>query len=196
MKIMKRLSLGACLTGVLFAGMITAHAYTILCAGGFSPVPTKVVSFNGFSSSLNSAISNACSAWNSAGAGTLVTRSNSTHDHVKFPLKNGANEITYHEPGKNGNMMVTRLTAVKLVGTIAYNTEVDIDVNGSYAWSTTGDPNAYDFQNCITHEIGHLLGLNDEYSKTDSTMYSVTKMGETQKRTLAQDDKNGIGVIY
>ena len=79
---------------------------------------------------------------------------------------------------------------------VAYNTEVDINVNTAYPWATTGDPYAYDFQNCFTHELGHLLGLNDENSKSDSTMYSITALGETKKRTLAQDDKNGIGVIY
>ena len=114
----------------------------------------------------------------------------------QFPLKNSANQITHINMGKNKMMMDTRLTQVKIVGSVAYNTEVDINVNTAYPWSTTGDPNAYDFQNCFTHELGHLLGLNDENSKSDSTMYSVTSVGETKKRTLAQDDKNGIGVIY
>ena len=196
MKIKKKISFAICLTATLVAGMVTAHAYTILSAGGFSPVPTQVVSYNGFSSSINSAISNACAAWNGAGAGTLVRRSGSTHSNTQFPLKNGANQITHSNMGKNKTMMDTRLTEVKIIGTVAYNTEVDINVNTAYPWSTTGDPYAYDFQNCFTHELGHLLGLNDENSKSDSTMYSVTALGETKKRTLAQDDKNGIGAIY
>ena len=177
MKNKKRIPFAVCLTAALFAGMVTAHAYAILAAGGFTPVPTQVVPYKGFSSSINSAISSACSAWNGAGAGSLVTRSSSTHSNTQFPLN-------------------TRLTEVKIVGVIAYNTEVDINVNTAYPWSTTGDPNAYDFQNCFTHELGHLLGLNDENSKSDSTMYSVTSVGETKKRTLAQDDKNGINAIY
>ena len=196
MTIKKRIPFAVCLTATLLAGMVSAHAYAILSAGGFSPIPTQVVSYKGFSSSINSAISSACSAWNGAGAGTLVTRSSSTHSNTQFPLKNNVNQITHTNMGKNKMMMDTRLTQVKIVGSVAYNTEVDINVNTAYPWSTTGDPNAYDFQNCFTHELGHLLGLNDENSKSDSTMYSVTSVGETKKRTLAQDDKNGIGVIY
>ena len=196
MKIRKKISFVVCLTAMLFAGMVSAHAYAILSAGGFSPVPTQVVSYKGFSSSINSAISSACSEWNGAGAGTLVTRSGSTHSNTQYPLKNGANQITHINMGKNNMMMDTRLTEVTIVGSVAYNKEVDINVNTAYPWSTTGDSNAYDFQNCFTHELGHLLGLNDENSKSDSTMYSVTSVGETKKRTLAQDDKNGIGVIY
>ena len=62
MKNKKRIPFAVCLTAALFAGMVTAHAYAILAAGGFTPVPTQVVPYKGFSSSINSAISSACSA--------------------------------------------------------------------------------------------------------------------------------------
>ena len=88
MKFKKRISFAICLIATLCAGMVTAHAYAILTKGGFRPIPTQVVSYNGFSSSINSAISSACSAWNGAGAGTLVTRSSSTHSNTQFPLRN------------------------------------------------------------------------------------------------------------
>ena len=101
MKNKKRIPFAVCLTAALFAGMVTAHAYAILAAGGFTPVPTQVVPYKGFSSSINSAISSACSAWNGAGAGSLVTRSSSTHSNTQFPLKNGANQITHTNMGKN-----------------------------------------------------------------------------------------------
>ena len=128
MTIKKRIPFAVCLTATLLAGMVSAHAYAILSAGGFSPIPTQVVSYKGFSSSINSAISSACSAWNGAGAGTLVNRSGSTHSNTQFPLKNSANQITHINMGKNKMMMDTRLTQVKIVGSVAYNTEVDINV--------------------------------------------------------------------
>ena len=62
MKFKKRISFAICLIATLCAGMVTAHAYAILTKGGFRPIPTQVVSYNGFSSSINSAISSACSA--------------------------------------------------------------------------------------------------------------------------------------
>lgn len=181
----------------LFSGVATAYAYAILSGGGFSPIPAKLVPYKGFSSAINSAITSACSAWNGAGQGTLLTRSTSTHtNNSQFPLKNGANQISSLNAGVNHDVMSTRVVNTKTIGDLIYNTEVDININTAYPWATTGDSKAYDFQNCFTHELGHLLGLDDEQYKSDSTMYSVFKLGETQKRTLTQDDKNGIAVIY
>lgn len=50
----------------------------------------------------------------------------------------------------------------------------------------------------MTHELGHMLGLLDEYNGTysESTMYYDTDYGETKKRTLEQDDLNGFNVIF
>jgi len=52
-----------------------------------------------------------------------------------------------------------------------------------------------DVQNTVTHEAGHSLGL-DHTPDPDATMYASAPSGETSKRTLAQDDINGICAIY
>lgn len=70
-----------------------------------------------------------------------------------------------------------------------------------------GDCYAYDLQNTVTHEAGHFLGLahpcgpdvgtgNCTGYPTDTTMYPTATSGETQKRTLADDDVSGICAIY
>lgn len=47
----------------------------------------------------------------------------------------------------------------------------------------------------MTHEIGHLLGLS-HCNITEATMYKDASIGETKKRSLDTDDKNGIATIY
>jgi Matrixin len=53
----------------------------------------------------------------------------------------------------------------------------------------------FDLQNTVTHEIGHTVGL-DHSSDTKSTMYLASDPGAIQKRTLNQDDINGLCDIY
>lgn len=195
-KNLRKIISGTVCTMFFFCGIITAHAYCIMAAGGFTPYPTKIVSAKGFASDVNSAITKACAEWNSTEVGKLVTRSSSTHSTSRFPYENDANEITALNQGTVGGMMETKQTQYKIVGLKVYNTEVDININTAYPWATDGDVNAFDVQNCFTHELGHLLGLDDEDSKTSSTMYGEAARGETKKRTLATDDINGLLEIY
>jgi hypothetical protein len=76
--------------------------------------------------------------------------------------------------------------------------ESDIIFNTKYTWSTTGEAKKYDIQNVGTHELGHALNLKDLYGDKDKekTMYGYGATGETKKRTLEIDDKNGIKYIY
>jgi hypothetical protein len=54
---------------------------------------------------------------------------------------------------------------------------------------------AMDVQNVATHEAGHVLGLAHS-SVAGSTMEASAPLGETAKRTLAQDDVQGVCAIY
>ncbi|HHO54082.1 MAG TPA: matrixin family metalloprotease [Deltaproteobacteria bacterium] len=71
----------------------------------------------------------------------------------------------------------------------------DIRVNASIPWSTTGAQTAFDLQAAITHEVGHVLGL--EHSEAaDATMYASHAMGETWRRELHADDREAIHFVY
>lgn len=83
--------------------------------------------------------------------------------------------------------------------------DVDTIMNKKFSWSwnggdstTCGDPNRYDAQNILTHEQGHWLGLDDEYTAgfVDNTMYGYGSKGETKKNTLTTGDRAGIAAIY
>jgi hypothetical protein len=96
-----------------------------------------------------------------------------------------------------------------LTGTLAQNTfwyststghitDSDIEFNTDYTWATDGSPGAFDVQDVGTHELGHSLSLADLYNAADSekTMYGYSSAGETKKRTLEQDDIDGISYLY
>lgn len=99
--------------------------------------------------------------------------------------------------------------------------ESDIILNIYWQWTTTGGTNKYDIQGIMTHEIGHLLGLDHtdwevEYGLMDAvdftqtyperaaatmisgpTFYAThTASDEVLMRTLEQDDIDGISILY
>lgn len=57
---------------------------------------------------------------------------------------------------------------------------------------------AMDFLSILTHELGHAIGLTDQYEDhcSEATMYGYSRVGEIKKRTLAAPDKNGICYLY
>ncbi|MCA9578786.1 MAG: matrixin family metalloprotease [Polyangiales bacterium] len=97
------------------------------------------------------------------------------------------------------------------ISTVWHNTDtgsildVDILVNeqlGPYALCpATGCPPALprdqvvDFQNVITHEVGHFFGIAHS-DVPNATMYVSAARGETLKRTLADDDIEAMCTIY
>jgi hypothetical protein len=77
--------------------------------------------------------------------------------------------------------------------------ENDIAFNGyNFLWSDSGQAGRMDVQNIMAHESGHNLVLADlyDYASRDFTMYGYSSAGETKKRSLHQDDINGIRFIY
>ena len=57
-------------------------------------------------------------------------------------------------------------------------------------------PNQVDIQNVVTHEAGHYLGLGHTLDDPLATMAARALLGETSKRTLANDDREGLCAIY
>lgn len=84
--------------------------------------------------------------------------------------------------------------------------EVDTIMNTKFPWSWTNqslnpncaNQNSYDAQDILTHELGHWVGLNDEYTTdyVNNTMYGYGSKGEVKKDTLTDGDILGINKIY
>jgi hypothetical protein len=80
--------------------------------------------------------------------------------------------------------------------------DADIELNEAYRTFSTACPGACadadDIQNTVTHEVGHVIGLADLYDSgsEESTMYWSAAPGETKKRTLSDDDIQGLCSVY
>lgn len=84
--------------------------------------------------------------------------------------------------------------------------DVDTIMNKKFVWNWT-DPslnacslytNSYDAQDILTHELGHWMGLDDEYSSAhiDNTMYGYGSKGELKKNTLTSGDTTNLNTLY
>ncbi|MFO0761235.1 MAG: matrixin family metalloprotease [Byssovorax sp.] len=78
--------------------------------------------------------------------------------------------------------------------------DADIIVNGGPSRPFSIDPQAgspdYDLQSVLTHEAGHVFGLDENTQDPEVTMYFETGRAETQKRDLAPDDEAGLRDLY
>jgi hypothetical protein len=71
----------------------------------------------------------------------------------------------------------------------------DVRIDASTDWSTRGDPEAYDLQAAITHEVGHALGI-EHSALEDATMYGLHGRGEDWRRVLHTDDEDAERHLY
>ena len=121
----------------------------------------------------------------------------------------GINLCVWYEPGYSGQgtwppgwgpgAIAVNVFWMQDAGSFWRVVENDICFNGyNYTWSDKGQAGRMDVQNIATHEFGHNLVLADlyDYASREFTMYGYASLGETKKRTLAYDDKNGIRFIY
>jgi hypothetical protein len=98
-------------------------------------------------------------------------------------------------------LAVTMLSHDSLTGQVV---DADILVNGEKPLSMLTEgashrpPHAgapYDLAAVLTHEMGHVLGL-DESDVPEATMWPKIRRGDTEPRTLAPDDEQGVEAIY
>ena len=79
--------------------------------------------------------------------------------------------------------------------------QVDIALNATplflagRAWTATGEAGKLDLQSVVTHEVGHVVGL-DHVDNPDATMYPYSSLGDIGRRTLHQDDIDGVSFLY
>lgn len=74
--------------------------------------------------------------------------------------------------------------------------KVEVALNGrDYRWSTDGEAGTLDVQNVATHEVGHFIGLGDVQT-TGQTMFEYILLDEKSKRSLADDDVDGVRTAY
>jgi hypothetical protein len=125
----------------------------------------------------------------------------------------------YGEPEAKGALAITRVTCNDQ-GEIV---DADIILNGIYqfreieAGTSPAVPSAtgpepcslfgpwspghdgalsWDLQSILTHELGHFLGLGEDYVNADATMYAYSLPGDVSKRDLASADADALESVY
>jgi MYXO-CTERM domain-containing protein len=87
--------------------------------------------------------------------------------------------------------------------------DADIEFNGyNFVFTTADRPQctnpppspancvATDIRNTLTHEVGHVIGLDHNPELPDCTMYPQASFGDLNKRVLHDDDIEGLCAIY
>jgi len=95
-------------------------------------------------------------------------------------------------------LALTTLTTNPTTGEIR---DADVEFNGvhfTFANLSQEDTtqSLVDIRNTMTHEVGHMLGLDHEFLTQDATMFPNALPGEIFKRDLTTDDINGMCTIY
>jgi hypothetical protein len=151
---------------------------------------------------------------------------NDQHSNVFFRTgqwcRDANDPTTCYDPSA---LAITTVFAMQTSGQIV---DADTEINAvNFTWgdlvAKIGDTGlrATDLQNTLTHEFGHLLGLDHNcHSPADrklmkdqngvsvpectrappavqeATMFNAVMMGDVERRTLAQDDTDGVCAIY
>lgn len=153
----------------------------------------------GVRSNLPTIAQNSFSVWTANTSG-LVTITRGADVPVNTQAFDGQNIVAWNRLNNNA-LAITYTWFDVTTGLVAEN---DTIMNKRYSWSWT--PYAidacagsnYDAQDILTHEIGHWMGISDQYDSAvvDNTMYGYSASGELKKDTLTTGDIASLKKIY
>lgn len=148
------------------------------------------------SSLLFEAFEKALEPWNALAVGPKMTarlRPDIVARH-KFDGSNTVYWIAEDWPYDPGLLAVTFTHVDRAAGEIL---EADIAINAAHhTFSRDGHGATYDLQNVLTHEVGHVLGLEHAAGEPEATMHARINKGELTKRVLHATDIKALQVQY
>src|SRR4051812_45141149 len=111
--------------------------------------------------------------------------------------RDGINLVTFADNSAplGTSIIAATFSYFKLENGVLLFDESDIAVNPNLSFSTSGENNKYDIQSVVTHEVGHLLGL-DHSPMLSSVMVPFGVASQLAQRTLAYDDIAGATEMY
>jgi hypothetical protein len=99
----------------------------------------------------------------------------------------------------NANQLAVTVLTYSKAGEIL---GMDVLVNGSKRFELLSEEksavgaDAHDFAAVMTHELGHVLGLDEGHEDEQATMWPYIAKGELHQRTLTEDDERGVTDAY
>jgi hypothetical protein len=210
-----RKALGVGIAVAAWLGMpASADAFVLHTTTGGAPLRWGVdavtmiadASFNALDPGADAAARAAFAAWDSVAGAQHPALSvvDGAVDDVGYRVgEQNQSTIRYAPAGfaLAGDTLAITVLTFDAAGTIL---DADIVVNGrpGRAFRVLGDDDedetsdAFDLQDVLTHEAGHLFGLAHNNADPSVTMYFEIQPGETSKRHLANDDEQGLRALY
>jgi len=150
---------------------------------------------------LLAALDRALAVWRDAPGAPLLVRGSAVR---RTPAVDGQNVVFVSEgpfERANGALAVTLMSYDERTGAIL---DADIVLNGAYNFETLGDRKsterrsapAYDTARVLGHELGHVLGLDDELQDRSALMFLRTGTDSRLSAQLGDDDIEGVMVLY
>lgn len=113
-------------------------------------------------------------------------------------INDNTNIIVFRDDKWDESRSIMALTSVTYQNSSGKIFDADIEINTKY-WPygiyEKDGPNVVDYQNTLTHELGHVFGLAHSDDE-EATMFPYSSTGETNLRTLGRDDVLAIRAIY
>lgn len=149
------------------------------------------------------AIQNAFGAWLGSGVPLpQLTIDSSAQNHL-VAKRDGKNAVLVGPitvPGHERDLAVTMSYWDEDGGGLL---EADIIINSRYQFQALQSDDdgrcsapTYDLQNVLTHEVGHFLGLGEDFDEHQATMFASSKTCETHKRSLESTDTEAATRLY
>ncbi len=209
----------ACLTGAshnvwAWEQAMTCDDVYVPCDSGKSPKPTawktpcveihlnekgtKTLPFE----DVEAVVKTSIEAWNVPDRSSVVMSYGGLTDETRIGynpfIDENANIIVFRDEEWNESVMIMALTSVTNRSSTGQIYDADMEINTyQYRFGIVSDPTdeVVDLQNTLTHELGHVLGL-DHSMVMNATMYPYAIGGETYMRDLFEDDIMAIETIY
>ena len=142
---------------------------------------------------------NGFSDWHSA-TNNKVNFTRGSDTNITRQAYDGRNIVSWGRT--SGNAL--GVTYIRYYSSSGLVVDVDTIMNRKFSWTwansdTCANSNTYDAENILNHELGHWLGLEDQYDAANfqyATMYGYGSKGEVLKNTLTDGDNTGAFSIY
>lgn len=145
---------------------------------------------------LESAVTASFDAWNEVSCQNLKLVYGGLTDDNRSATDGTANIVVWRDDWRYASKTAFAITSVTYNPDTGLIADADIELNDEFNRFTTALQGAeIDVQNTLTHEVGHFVGL-DHSNLIAATMFANAGVGETQKRSLEQDDRDGVCSIY
>ncbi len=200
----KRLFLLGILLGFFLMASAESRAYVRIKTTGGIPIKwpqmpvTWYYNHNGFtqltSQQMVSVVSTGFSAWGAPACSAVKAQYNGTTT-AQWNQNDRQNVIIWNSQIPSAQYPQALALTIPNANAQGILLDADIIFNTSYQWSLNPTGQQFDVLGTVTHELGHLLGL-DHTNVPSATMYPTAAPGLCPCRTLKQDDIDGICAIY